>query len=227
MRDGLIRYGFLESQIHLMNDGKLVLEALGNNGVVVIAGTGSVCLGKRETAVFQSGGLGLVLGNEGSGYRIGLNAIKAVLAAEQGWGEETPLLDALLCQFHLNRMVEIIRPITAHHFSTSEIASLCPLVFRFAQQEDRVAKQIIRDAASELGILLANVIERVNAPRCEVFLVGGVFKADGIKFYLDALLSCKEMSEVIDRYQPRIRNISHENPAFFAAEKIFQRSQKQ
>lgn len=48
--------GFLHSNISLVNDGILALEALGENGIIVIAGTGSICLGKKGSEIYRSGG---------------------------------------------------------------------------------------------------------------------------------------------------------------------------
>ena len=222
----LQRYGFITNNITLINDGVLVLEALGEKGAIVIAGTGSICLDKKGGEILRAGGLGLVLGNEGSGYRIGLNAIKAAIADQQGWGEYTVIREALIERIGIERAEELVHLITSHQMATSEIASLSPLVFHYASLEDNVAKEILHSNACQLGLLLANVIERVDQKQCEVLLVGGVFKGIHAQLYLDSLLSSEEMSHIMLQYQPLIKNVADDNPALLAGRRILKRSKK-
>src|SRR5208283_3215279 len=69
----------------------------GKPGVVVIAGTGSIAFGENalgETA--RAGGWGYIFGDEGGGFDIVRQALRAVLSEHEGWGPRTALTPALL-----------------------------------------------------------------------------------------------------------------------------------
>ncbi|HQU09428.1 MAG TPA: hypothetical protein PLV25_05655, partial [Opitutales bacterium] len=89
--DLLAAHGVSREHIYLRSDVELALETVGPSGLVLICGTGSVCLGKRDEQRFRAGGLGWFLGDEGSGFRIAKAAIAAALAQEVGAGPATSL----------------------------------------------------------------------------------------------------------------------------------------
>ena len=97
--------GFREEAIHLVSDGALALEMIPEEGVVLIAGTGSICLGRSHGAKLRAGGLGRILGDEGSGYRIGLEAVRRALADEGGWGAPTALTQTLKEHFQVDKAI--------------------------------------------------------------------------------------------------------------------------
>ena len=168
--------GVDSERILVMSDAELALQLVHDDGIVLIAGTGSICFGKKGGALFRAGGLGRVLGDEGSGYQIGLQAFKAALAEEYGWGPSTSLTPALKKLFQTSELKSLIPKINLGEMSPSKIASGAPLVFDRAWAGDAVAQEIIDRAAHDLGELLAAVIDRASLFDCEVHLWGGVFK---------------------------------------------------
>ena len=92
-RGGIENWKLVGDQVIALN-GALSGEA----GIALIAGTGSICFGKNEAGEYaRSGGWGHLIGDEGSGYALGRDALAAVARAWDGWGEET-LLTRLLAQ---------------------------------------------------------------------------------------------------------------------------------
>jgi N-acetylglucosamine kinase-like BadF-type ATPase len=156
----------------VVNDVALVLPAAGvGDGIAVVAGTGSNCVGRhvgRERAV---GGWGYLLGDEGSGYWIVKQAVREILRRHD---DETPpgpltrdLLDAVGCPDQrtlLQRFYDDPRPDTwAAHVPT------------VLSTKDPFSAEILDRAAQALAGLAASCSRRLNAPSdLPVVLAGGL-----------------------------------------------------
>jgi len=147
-------------------------------GVVVIAGTGSIVYGmniKSEEA--RAGGWGWRLGDVGSGYAIGKNAIITALKDHDQSGPPTKLKEMIMEYLGLKDMEEIIDwaydPVReANHF-----ASLVPVVKEAENRGDSVASYIMENAGTQLGLVAQAVIKRLQlAGGFPVACSGGVFK---------------------------------------------------
>lgn len=148
-------------------------------GIILISGTGSICYGKNQVGTFvRSGGWGYLLGDEGSGYFIGNNAIIASLKDFDGRGEPTKLKHEICHHFNLKSIDEIIPLIYQNKISRIQIADLAPIVFRVAEEGDVIAQEIIKRAGKELGILARAVAEKLGfeGEEIKVALVGSIFK---------------------------------------------------
>jgi N-acetylglucosamine kinase-like BadF-type ATPase len=164
-----------QDQICIMSDAECALALIEPQGIVLIAGTGSVCLGKNGSKLWQVGGLGKVLGDEGSGYQIGIQALRAAMADEYGWGTPTKLTAELKRIFEVQEVRTLIPKIQRGEISPSLIASCAPLVFQQAHENDAVAATIIDGAAKDLGFLLGTLVKTSDLSHCEVDLWGGLF----------------------------------------------------
>jgi N-acetylglucosamine kinase-like BadF-type ATPase len=136
----------------LENDAELALEGLpARSGVCLIAGTGSISLGRDPAGhTARSGGWGPIVGDEGSGYDIGRRALQAVLRAADGRGPATSLQPALLAAWDLARPADLMGRVYPQR-STAEVAEVARLVFEQAAAGDPVARQIVALAAAELA----------------------------------------------------------------------------
>ena len=150
----------------------------GEPGIIIIAGTGSICFGKNDHGeVFRSGGWGYLLGDEGSGFFIGQQAVMAALKDLDGRGEKTALRNAIEKHFNLSQIDQIIPKIYKQEIDRAGISRLAPLVFETAQENDPVAADIIRVAGIEQGKMAKAVAEKMALlnKRIRVALIGGVF----------------------------------------------------
>lgn len=150
--------GGLARNVELTNDAELVLGGLEHLvGVALIAGTGSIALGRdaRGEAI-RAGGWGHVLGDEGSGYAIGRCALQAVMRAADGRGEPTALLPAILREWGLVDARDILARVYPE-VEKAVIAGLSSVVLRTAEAGDRVAGDIVREAADELALAASTV----------------------------------------------------------------------
>ena len=118
--------------------------------VLVLSGTGSCFFGRAaEGATAKVGGWGHVLGDKGSGFEIGLRALKAVLYYLDRDGEWPALGQRLLRALLLNEPNELIG--WAQNASKTDIAALAVEVFGAATQRDRIATDILEGAAESLA----------------------------------------------------------------------------
>ena len=151
-----------------------------NPGVVVIAGGGSIGYGvTSDGREALAGGFGYLLGDEGSAFDIGLQAIAAACRAEDRRGEPTALRAAVLGHFDIATMRTIPRIVYKAGFSRERISLLAPAVAAAARHQDGVACRIMTRAGEELASTTLGVIRQLYQPRdsVAVYLTGGVFAA--------------------------------------------------
>ena len=169
-RGGIENWKLVGDQVIALN-GALSGEA----GIALIAGTGSICFGKNKAGAYaRSGGWGHLIGDEGSGYALGRDALAAVAKAWDGWGEQTLLSQALAEQLELDDQKKIIS--YTYGGDKSRIAALAPLVEQAAGQQDRVALAIIRDNAVKMVGLVGAVAHQLGLKAGKVAMLGGLLE---------------------------------------------------
>ncbi len=161
-------------------DARVALEGAfgGEPGVVVIAGTGSNLIGKLPDGTVSSvGGWGRVLGDEGSGFAIGTEAIRAVTRDIDRRGEARVLRTALATRFGLETRDAIVAKVYQEKF---DLASLAPVVLEAAEKGDRTSMDILRNAASQLTDQLDAIIDRMGSAQAVtgVVFIGGLIDHD-------------------------------------------------
>jgi N-acetylglucosamine kinase-like BadF-type ATPase len=163
--------------VRISNDAELVLSALPRQvGVAVISGTGSIALGRdAQGTLARVGGWGHVLGDEGSGFGIGREALQRAVRAADGRGPATALLDSILRHWHLpaaESLLELVYPT----FDKTSIAALAPLVLALARAGDPMARRIEARAANELALAVMTVARTLGfvAGSLPVAFGGGV-----------------------------------------------------
>lgn len=163
--------------VYLCNDGEtLLVGTLGSrSGYALISGTGSIALGRDEDGrVVRAGGLGYMLGDEGSALWIGWQAIMRALRAREGRDLQTGLLPELVRFFGLSGPDDFVAMLH-QRFDKREIASAAELVLR-AAPSDPLAGDIARRAAQELALLVGSAARQLPLPQVRVALSGGVLE---------------------------------------------------
>jgi len=145
-------------------------------GVLVLAGTGSVALGIDAAGrVARAGGWGYLLGDEGGGYWIGMEGLRAVMRAADGRAEMTVLEQRLLAVLELpDAQAVTLWLYQAGASRTREIAQLAPVVCQAALDGDRVAAMIVDRAAEELALLCRAVVGRLEGGPLPIAFAGGL-----------------------------------------------------
>ena len=162
----------------------------GADGINVIAGTGSMTYGRRAGAGVRVGGWGELFGDEGSGYWIGIRALRAFSKMSDGRAERGPLHDVLSRDLALDADVDLIG-LVLHQWqgARQQIAALAPAVREAAILGDHHAQAILTDAAAELVGLVDATRRRLGFTSGEVVPVsysGGIFAMPEI---LDSFLA--------------------------------------
>jgi N-acetylglucosamine kinase len=156
-----------------------LVGALGDTpGLIVIAGTGSIALGRNALGQrARAGGWGYLVGDEGGGFFVAREALVAILKAHDGRGEGTQMTERILGKLELRSVEEIIPRVYRQGMSHDEMATLAPLVFETARRGDTVARAIVQRAGRELGLMAAAVINRLGIKgTVPIGLVGSLFK---------------------------------------------------
>eukprot|EP00727_Mastigamoeba_balamuthi_P001994 m51a1_g11792 hypothetical protein (326) ;mRNA; f:308919-310087 len=173
-----------------VNDGAIALSSATRGkleGLVVIGGTGTVCLGFARGGAEErrAAGWGPLLGDEGSGHAIGCAVLKAVCWSVDGRGPKTALLDALLAKVGVTDPMELITwaySCTGVGSSWNKAAEIAPLALECAAAGDAVACSILDAAASALMTSIRAVAVGLGytpADDFDVVLAGGLLAHEG------------------------------------------------
>lgn len=151
--------------ITLVNDAVIamvaVLERL--HGILVIAGTGSICYGFNadKGREVRCGGWGHLLADEGSGYSMGLAALRAVLQSYDGRRGSTSLSDKILKTLKLNSPLDLIGWAYLSGVGKTEIAALGRAVHEADAEGDAVASALLDEEAAHLAALVVPVYTKL------------------------------------------------------------------
>jgi N-acetylglucosamine kinase-like BadF-type ATPase len=205
VRGILLRIGH-RSQPFVVNDALIALEAgvPGGAGVVVVAGTGSIAYGRDAGGrAARAGGWGYVLGDEGSGYWLGRQALRAVVRAADGRGRQTLLTKRVLAHYQVQRPQDLVWEVYHSGLRPTAIASLAAEVGAAAAEGDALARHIIDAGAIELAGAAASVANRLSLDACPVVLAGGILR--GVTPLRDRVLA--ELARVMPRADSRVLGV--------------------
>lgn len=166
----------------VITDAEIALygTTLGEPGLVVIAGTGSICLGKnRSGEIAISGGWGPLAGDEGGGVGIAQKALHTVAKASDGRGSPTILSERASEYFRASGPENLIVAIYSPQVDNTRIAGFARLVVETAREGDKIAVEILEEAGSELGLAACAVIKKLKLDNTKIPIgcVGSIFKA--------------------------------------------------
>lgn len=136
-------------------------------GIILIAGTGSICLGAApDGRTIRVGGWGAALGgDEGSGFWIGRTALNVACQLADGRRRgQTRLLGEVLATLNLIEPIQLIPWATsqdADQFKRT-LAGLTPLVLDLARQDDPAARRIVRLAQAHLAAHVLTAARRLD-----------------------------------------------------------------
>jgi N-acetylglucosamine kinase-like BadF-type ATPase len=180
MREALAGLGIKSFEV--VTDADIALYGVtgGKQGLVIIAGTGSVCCGVNARGRHVcAGGWGPVAGDEGSGSWIARRGLQAVARATDGRGQKTPLVEAACDYFNVALPDDLSTAIYAPSMTNNRLAGFGKNVVEVAKSREGVAREIVREAGRELGVAACAVIRKLKMERerFQIGYVGGVFGA--------------------------------------------------
>lgn len=143
----------LEGRAWATSDGVIALVGGtgGRPGIVAISGTGSLVMGINDKGeIHRAGGWGPVIGDEGSGYDIGRQALQVAAQYQDGRGRWTLLSGFIQNHWKLAEFNSVLERLSTP-MARTEIAALTGLVVESADLGDYSARKILRQAAQELA----------------------------------------------------------------------------
>ncbi len=178
MREALRRIGF-PSRTLLTHDARIALAGAAgrDSGVVLIAGSGSICYGRAESGVeTRCGGWGALLDDAGGGYAIGLAGLRAAMRAYDGRLDSRVLLESALEYCGVDSAEEII--MWKGLVEKSAVAEFAPRVFSAAETGCPEAARIVQEGAKELAKMAAVAADRLGfGASARVWAAGGLATA--------------------------------------------------
>jgi N-acetylglucosamine kinase-like BadF-type ATPase len=142
-------------------------------GVLLIAGTGSIAWARAaDGRTLQVGGWGRLIGDEGSGFAVGVEAVRAVLRAWDGRSPDTSLTMAVLSVTGCHGPPDLVR--FAATAAKADFAALAPLVIEHATAGDPAAVRIRDDALDALTELVVTAARRAQLAGPVIATAGGL-----------------------------------------------------
>lgn len=179
--EGILREIVNPTHVWIDHDvaSNLAGASAGQPGVVVIAGGGSIAYGMSpDGKEGKAGGMGYLMGDEGSAWWIGLNALQAAGAAADGRAPQTKLLPMVLEHYDIPTIRHIVAILYGPDFTRDKVSGLASKVTALAESDD-TARSIVRKAGWQLAGLALATIRQMQPPGTpvDIYPTGGVFSA--------------------------------------------------
>ena len=167
------RYG---CRAYATNDGLLAHYALlnGQDGVLVIGGTGAIAYLKKGRELHRFGGWGHLINDDGSGYSIAMKAVRYLTFSYDTGNFETPLKKAVFDQLGLKDIWELVDFIYSN--KKGAVASIVPAIERLADAGDEQACSILSWAGEKLAYLVVNLCRQNDLRDPRVAISGSVIR---------------------------------------------------
>ncbi len=196
----------LARRVLATHDAYAVLGAASpaDEGVALIAGTGSMAFGRTSEGVqARSGGWGYLIGDEGGGYQLALNGLNAAAMAWDGRGPQTSMTERLLEWLKVNEPNAVLDWVYRIADDRGRLAELAKLVLEAADADDAVAVAIREEGAEQLALLVVNVSEQLGLRNHTLGMAGSLLTRVGS--YRDRVV---EVIRKADRAPARIVNVA-------------------
>lgn len=171
----------------------------GAPGIITIAGTGSIAFARNAAGrTARAGGWGYVFGDEGGGFDLTRQALRAALRMEEGWGPETALRENLLEATGATSANDLLHRFYTTEYPRPRIAGFSKLVDEAAQHGDPVAREILLHSAQQLAMFAGAVRGQLfkEGEPARVAYIGGVFSSALLLERFRSLVELEEGNDV-------------------------------
>lgn len=165
--------------IHSDVECALMAALQGKDGIMVIAGTGSIALAQVQGARLRTGGWGYLIGDEGSAYDLGRKTLSLFSKMADGRMKKTALYDVMMDALVLNEPSDLVSILHQHKNPKEATAALARILSKAAKQNDVHAQRLFKEAAYELSLLVKAINQLAPNLSC-VRVTGGVFESGGL-----------------------------------------------
>lgn len=211
----------LKSLPNLSKDASIIVEndmynalasgLLFKEGATLICGTGMVAFAKDKSGkTAKSAGWGFKEGEMGSGFSLGMEAIRYMVRAFDGRLIKDEFAIEVSSEIGLNKIEDIIPIMDKLYLDRTKVASLSPIVTKYADRNHYYANKIINTATDEIALAIKAVFKNTNIENKKIVIVGGLGNAEGsFKNLLHEKI--KNINENIEILAPKV------DPAYAAA----------
>jgi N-acetylmuramic acid 6-phosphate etherase len=165
--------------VRVMEDTRSVLAAAFGDGpgIVVIAGTGSNIAGQQsaDAPIDKAGGWGHLFSDRGSAYDLARRGLERAFSDYDATRKISLLAREYLAATGQGSMEELV-PFLLRDLGKPVVAQWAKCVFSAAKKGDRVASQLLDEAAGDLAEKVAILARRLKFKQPQVALVGGLFE---------------------------------------------------
>ena len=202
--------------VKVVNDAELFVPAAQlTSGIGLVAGTGSIAVGRRaDNAMVAAGGWGWILGDEGSASGLVREAVRAVRGAIDMERPRDSLYDALCASLGASSETEFGRKLAAVH-GAADWGSHARAVFAAAQAGSGLALGVIREGARALAVLVRRVADR-GADARHVVAAGGVIVAQPLLYGMFV----EELAHAVPEAEPLLLRIAPVSGAVVLAQRL-------
>ncbi len=169
---------FGTENIILDSDLFIALMSVNTGGAcaVAVCGTGSMAAGRLpDKSIINTGGYGYLLGDEGSGFAISADALRAVLRSNEKSVPETKLTQEVKKYFGTADSDKLIDFVYSNSVPVTKIAGFAPSVFKCAEDGDKTAQEIIRKNAESFSKTVSSLLSRMPK-KTPLGLWGGIMQ---------------------------------------------------
>lgn len=159
------------------SDLAIAMEAMMCEGpcAMVISGTGSMVVGRDENGdTVHTGGWGYILGDEGSGYQLSIDALRAAITSFEKSSAESMLTQKMMDYYNVKDMHEIINVFYDPPMERSQIAKFVSVLFDCAKNNDEAAINIAKNQAKKLANTTIALLRQLPK-NIKIGIWGGVF----------------------------------------------------
>ncbi len=192
------------SRVHVFEDVLAAHTAsfMFKDGIVAVLGTGSCVFGVYKGRSVRVGGWGHLLGDEGSAYGIGTQALREFLKYLEGWGRHSLIHELLKSRLGVGSVGDVLAMVYRSEDPKGLIASLAPYVFKAFMKGDVLAGEIIEGEICSFSNQIVAATKALGVDCPEISVVGGVF--EGNKELIKSLL-IKCLKRKFDGCEPVVR----------------------
>ncbi len=184
------------------------------DGVVAIAGTGSVVRGWNKGRDVKTGGWGWLADKSGA-FQIGQEVYQKTVEALDGRSERTLLTDLVLKEMKVDNIKDLNKIVYGKN-PIEVLAPLSILANEGSEKGDEIAKDILVEASGELAHSVKNTVKKLEfEEEFPLVLIGGMFKSDiflktfveeGLRFFPSARIILPEDKPAWGAIKLAIRN---------------------
>ncbi len=182
-------HGLPVEQLSITNDADIALASGSDhdNALILIAGTGSNCIGYNQAGQrAKAGGMGLLLADQGSGYAIGRQVLRQAVRSFDGRSVKTLLEELVTSEFHISSLSDLKQHVYNPDIPKDQVAALSKLCSQAAEAGDQVAIDIFTHAVTDLVAHVSAVLRTLalESTPADCVCTGSIHALPWIKTHL-------------------------------------------